>query len=59
LYNSATAAVGYASSSEPVVRFGLGAAEYASAVEIRWPGGHVQNLGRVDADRVVNVREDR
>lgn len=57
LYNHATTAVGYASSSEAVVRFGLGASR-VDWVEIRWPGGHVQKLSGVVADRIVEIRED-
>jgi hypothetical protein len=40
-FNHATSSVGYASSSEPVVRFGLGPYEWASEVLITWPGGSV------------------
>jgi len=57
LYNHATTAVGYASSSEPVVRFGLGAARVAQTVEVRWPGGRIQKLANVSADRVVEIVE--
>ncbi len=57
LYNHATTAVGYASSSEAVVRFGLGASLIES-IEIRWPGGGMQKLNHVDADRIVEITED-
>lgn len=57
LYNHATTAVGYASASEAIVRFGLGTAA-AEFVEIRWPGGRVQRLTGVAADRVVDVTEE-
>jgi hypothetical protein len=49
--------VGYASSSEPVVRFGLGPYERASEVLITWPGGGVQVLRDVKADRIVTVTQ--
>lgn len=58
LYNQASAAVGYACSSEPLVRFGLGSNRVAESVEIRWPGGGVQRIGNVAADRVVDVVEE-
>jgi hypothetical protein len=58
LYNHATTSVGYASSSEALVRFGLGASRTAQRVEIRWPGGGVQRLSNVAADRVVEVIEE-
>jgi hypothetical protein len=58
LSNTATTSVGYASSSEPLVRFGLGAHREAQRVEIRWPGGHMQELAGVPADRIVEVAEE-
>ncbi len=57
LYNQATTSVGYASSSEPLVRFGLGSNRTAQKVEIRWPGGGTQQLASVAADRIVEVME--
>ena len=57
LYNHATTAVGYASSSEALVRFGLGASLIES-IEIRWPGGAIQKLNHVAADRIVEITED-
>ena len=56
-YNRATTTVGYASASEPLVRFGLGPYERASEIQIRWPSGRVQLLRDVKADRVVTVKE--
>jgi hypothetical protein len=57
LYNHATTAVGYASSSEPLVRFGLGMNRTVEKLEIRWPGGGTQQLKNVAADRVLEVVE--
>jgi hypothetical protein len=57
LYNHATTAVGYASSSEPLVRFGLGPNRKAEMVEVRWPGGGIQRLFNVTADAIVDVVE--
>lgn len=57
LYNHCTTSVGYASSSEPLVRFGLGEQAAAKLIQIRWPSGQVQELRDVAADRVVSVRE--
>ena len=57
LYNSATTAVGYASASEPLVRFGLGSNRQAQSVEIRWPNGEVQRLTAVQADQILEVVE--
>jgi hypothetical protein len=56
-YNHAGTSVGYASSSEPLVRFGLGPYDSVKEVEIRWPGGRVQVLTAPQPDRVITVRE--
>jgi hypothetical protein len=57
LYNHCTTSVGYASSSEPLVRFGLGKETVVKLVHIRWPSGQVQELRDVKADQVLKVRE--
>ena len=56
-YNHMTTSVGYASSSDGPVHFGLGPERRAEEVEIRWPSGTVQTLRGVAADRVVEVSE--
>jgi hypothetical protein len=55
-WNHVTTAVGYASSSDVRVHFGLGAFPRAT-VEVRWPGGLLQQLGEVQGDRYLTVRE--
>ncbi len=55
-YNHVSFAVGYASSSAGPVHFGLGDQDTAE-VEIRWPSGIVQKLGKVRADQILQVRE--
>jgi hypothetical protein len=57
LYNQATTSVGYASSSETVVRFGLGKEDHARSVEVRWPSGRIQTVENIMADRIVEIRE--
>jgi len=57
LYNHATTSVGYASSSEPLVRFGLGKETRVRELRISWPSGEKQVLENVAADRVVEIRE--
>lgn len=48
--------VGYASSSDLTVHFGLG--EAASAVlEVQWPSGTVQKLDKVPADQLLHLKE--
>ena len=56
-YNHATTAVGYASSSDKRVYFGLGADRAAREIEIRWPSGFRQVLRNVSADRLLEVEE--
>ena len=57
LSGMATTAVGYASSSEAVVRFGLGSQGSAQVVEVRWPGGKTQVVREVAGDRVIEIEE--
>jgi hypothetical protein len=56
-YNHVTTSVGYASSSDSRVHFGLGASTSAKEIEIRWPSGQRQTLRDVAADRVIAVTE--
>ncbi len=56
-YNHMTTSVGYASSSDGPVHFGLGADRRADSIEIHWPSGTVQKLEDVDGDRVLKVKE--
>lgn len=56
-YNHMTTSVGYASSSDGPVHFGLGPNAIVETVEIRWPSGTVQQLESIAADRIVNVKE--
>ena len=57
LTNHATTSVGYASSSEALVRFGLADQQRASKVEVRWPGGRTEVMKDVPGDRVIDVKE--
>jgi len=58
LYNEATTTVGFASSSERLVRFGLGANRSAEKIEICWPGSRRQQIANVGGDRVVDIVEE-
>ncbi len=57
LYNHATTSVGYASASEPLVRFGLGTQTKVREVRVRWPSGTEQTAKDVAADRIVVLSE--
>jgi enediyne biosynthesis protein E4 len=57
LYNHCTTSVGYASSSEPLVRFGLGKQNTIKMIEIQWPSGQMQRLQDISGDQILKVRE--
>ena len=56
-FNYATSSVGYGSSSDRRVHFGLGSAARADHVRIVWPSGKEQVMDDIAADRVVKVVE--
>jgi hypothetical protein len=56
-YNHMTTSVGYASSSDGPVHFGLGPDSKADLIEIHWPSGVLQTLHDVPADRILKVTE--
>ncbi len=56
-YNHATTAVGYSSSSDKRVHFGLGKSAVIEKIELSWPTGVKQVLTNVKADRVLTVVE--
>lgn len=56
-WNEATTAVGYASSSDSRVHFGLGKNRLIKDVEIRWPSGIKQALHEIAADQILTVEE--
>ena len=58
-YNHMTTSVGYASSSDGPVHFGLGSENRADLVEIHWPSGIVQTLQNVSADQILKVTRAR
>ncbi len=56
-YAEMTTTVGYASSADVPLHFGLGTAATVPKIQIRWPGGALQTLTDIKADRVVEVTE--
>jgi hypothetical protein len=56
-YNHATTSVGYGSSSDKRVHFGLGKATKVDTLEIIWPSGIKQVLTGVTSDQILTVRE--
>jgi enediyne biosynthesis protein E4 len=57
-YNHVTTSVGYVSSSDKRVHFGLGADRRIREIELRWPSGKVQVLKDVAADQILKIREE-
>jgi len=57
LHNHVAVSVGFMSSSDKRVHFGLGADASVKTVEIRWPSGIVQKITGAAVDRVVRVKE--
>jgi enediyne biosynthesis protein E4 len=56
-YNHMTTSVGYASSSDGPVHFGLGDDARAQSIELVWPSGIVQTLRDIPSDRVLAIKE--
>jgi hypothetical protein len=56
-YNHMTTSVGYASSSDGPVHFGLGPDAMAKTIEITWPSGIVQVLHDTHANQFIKVTE--
>ena len=56
-HNQATTAVGYASSSDPRVHFGLGSSATVREVVVRWPSGKMQKIANPGVDRYLDIAE--
>jgi ASPIC/UnbV protein len=56
-YNEATTALGYNSSSDKRVYFGLGNATVVERIELAWPTGVRQELKNVAADQILTIIE--
>jgi hypothetical protein len=56
-FNEVTTSVGYASSSDSRVHFGLGDSKMAERIDVSWPSGIRQTLRNVQGDRVVAIEE--
>ena len=59
LYNHVAISVGFMSSSDKRVHFGLGGETKIASVEIRWPSGVQQVLKDVAADQFLKIDEPR
>jgi enediyne biosynthesis protein E4 len=56
-WNEVTTAVGYASSSDSRVHFGLGSNPKIKQLEIQWPSGIKQTLRAVSVDKILTIKE--
>jgi hypothetical protein len=56
-YNEMTTALGYASSADWGVHFGLGSTAVIRSIEIQWPSGVKQVLADIKADQILQVTE--
>ena len=56
-YNQATTAVGYNSSSDKRVHFGLGESKIIDRIEVLWPSGKRQVLTGVKVDQILTIKE--
>lgn len=57
LYNQYSVSVGFMSTSDRRVHFGLGAESKIANIVITWPSGTVQKLVNVNADQILRVEE--
>lgn len=55
--NRVSTSVGYASSSELTVHFGLGSSHQAGRLDIEWPSGKKQSIQDVRGDRLIRITE--
>ena len=59
LYNHVTASVGFISSSDRRVHFGLGSERMIASLEVTWPSGARQILESLPADQILKIEESR
>jgi hypothetical protein len=57
LYNHVTTSVGFMSSSDRRVHFGLGSEVVAASIEVQWPSGLRQMFKDVPSDQVLKITE--
>lgn len=57
LYGHVSPSVGFMSSSDRRVHFGIGSEQTIRDVEIRWPSGIVQHLDHISSDQILKVEE--
>lgn len=59
LYNHVSPSVGFMSTSDRRVHFGLGEEDAVTTIEIQWPSGTTQQLVAPGVDRIITITEPR
>jgi enediyne biosynthesis protein E4 len=59
LHNHVTASIGFMSSSDRRVHFGLGAERVVASLEVTWPSGVIQRFKDVPADQILKIEESQ
>ena len=59
LYNHVTGSVGFLSTSDLRLHFGLGTESRAALLEVLWPSGARQKIENLTADRILRIEEPR
>lgn len=57
LYNHITVSVGFMSSSDRRLHFGLGSEKSVASMEVQWPNGTVQTFTDIAADQILKLEE--
>jgi enediyne biosynthesis protein E4 len=57
IYNHLSPSVGFMSSSDKRIHFGLGTETVIKELEIRWPTGVLQKISDVKADQFLKIEE--
>lgn len=56
-HSTVTGSSSYLSSGDKRVHFGLGSDKSVRLIEITWPSGIMQRMGKLSADQILTVRE--
>lgn len=59
LFNNVNPSVGFMSSSDRRLHFGLAGETKIQSIEVRWPSGQVQKVMDVVVDKVVRLEEPK
>jgi enediyne biosynthesis protein E4 len=57
VYDQRKGGTSYQSARDPRLHFGLGSRATVDSIEVKWPGGAVTIVGKLDADRFIAIKE--